>query len=69
MAEMKNMMFRRTRGLTHMDALLSNMVRFGFISRDEALARLEKEGEMSYERLKRVTDALGLPADFFNDIR
>jgi len=69
MAEMKNIMFQRTMGVTHMDALLSNMVRFGFISRDEALARLEKEGEISYERLKRLTDALGLPADFFNDIR
>ena len=67
MAEAKNAMFRQMRGLSYVEALFSNMIRAGAMSRSEALGRLAQEGRMSEERLARLTDALGLPRDFFAD--
>jgi hypothetical protein len=63
-AELKNYMFRATTGLTYMDAFLSNLVRAGILSREEALRRVEVEGRMSPERLARVLRVLELPEDF-----
>jgi len=67
MAEAKNAMFRQMRGLSYVEALFSNMIRAGAISRGEALGRLAREGRVSDDRLARLTDALGLPRGFFAD--
>jgi hypothetical protein len=65
MAEVKNLLFRRLVGASYMDAYLSNKVRFGEISRKEALARLETEGRVSQHHLLHVARVLGLPSDVF----
>ena len=64
-AEIKNIMFKKTAGVTYADALFSNMVRLGYISREEAIARDETEGKTSEVRLKRALNTLGLPENFF----
>ena len=68
MAEAKNIMFRRTKGLSYVDALFSNMIRAGAIARPEAMERAAQEGRLSRERLARLTDALILPRSFFVDV-
>lgn len=65
MAEVKNLLFSRLVGATYMDAYLSNKIRFGEISREEALDRLKKEGRVSEHRLRHVAEVLGLPLDAF----
>jgi hypothetical protein len=60
-AELKNIMFRKMTGVGYMDAFLSNMVRAGFISRDEALRRIEVEGRVSVERLSETCETMELP--------
>lgn len=69
MAEVKNLLFRRLVGASYMDAYLSNKVRFGEISRKEALARLETEGKVSQHRLLHVARVLGLPSNVFEPFR
>lgn len=65
-ADLKNYMFLKTVGASYMDAFLSNMVRDGMISRDEALRRLAEEGTISWERIRRAVDVLDLPIEFFD---
>jgi hypothetical protein len=62
-AELKNSLFRKTTGASYLDALLSNMVRTGMISRDEAMRRLEVEGRVSIERLTDAFETMELPAE------
>jgi hypothetical protein len=64
-SEIKNYMLYETRGVTYIDAFFSNMVRAGFLSRDEALQRIEVEGRISWERIAEACRALELPEDFF----
>lgn len=60
-AELKNYMFRKMTGVSYMDAFLSNMVRAGILSRDEALGRIAVEGQVSVERLTDACETMGLP--------
>jgi hypothetical protein len=60
-AELKNCMFRRMTGATYFDAFISNMVRNGVLSRDEALRRVEVEGAISSERISETCRILELP--------
>lgn len=60
-AELKNWMFRQTVGMTYMEGMLSNMVRAGVMSRDEALHRLSVEGEVCRVRLDDACQVLELP--------
>ncbi|MFC1791383.1 hypothetical protein ACFL0I_02830 [Gemmatimonadota bacterium] len=55
----KNTAFRERLGFTFSHALYSNLIRAGKMTREEALARLEKEGT-SEGRLSRALDACGL---------
>ncbi len=63
--EIKNYMFKRTSGMTYMDAYLSNMVRAGVLSRDEALKRIEVEGTISQQRIKEVCEILEISSARF----
>lgn len=65
-ADLKNYMFLKTVGVSYMDAFLSNMVRDGTITRDEALRRLADEGTISWERIRHAADVLDLPIEFFD---
>jgi hypothetical protein len=61
-AEVKNYMFHAMRGATYADAFLSNMVRAGVLSREEAMRRIEEaEGKISKERIADVCRILELP--------
>lgn len=60
-AEVKEYMFHQMMGATYTDALLSNMIRAGEITREEALARLEAMSGLAWERIERAMDKLGLP--------
>ena len=48
-----------------MDAFLSNMVRAGTLSRDEALRRTKVEGRVSVERLSDACETMELPDELF----
>ncbi len=63
--ELKNFMFKKTSNMTYIDSYLSNMVRSGLISREEALKRAEKEGAISFDRLKEVCNILDIPIKEF----
>lgn len=60
MAELKNLMFKQLVGASYVDTYLSNLVRAGEISRDEALRRLAIEGTPSPQRLAHVSATLGV---------
>ncbi|NLX13618.1 MAG: hypothetical protein GXY44_08200 [Phycisphaerales bacterium] len=64
-AEIKNVLFKKTLGITYADAFFSNMVRAGVMTRDEALRRFQTEGKLSPERLKETRDILGLHEPLF----
>lgn len=66
-AEMKEYMFHRMMGTTYTDALLSNMIRAGAITRQEALLRLEAMGGLSWTRIERAMDILGLPLNLLEN--
>jgi hypothetical protein len=63
-AEIKNYMFHRMYGATYLDGMLSNMVRAGQLSREQAMARIDGKPMFSRERLRRALATLGLPNDF-----
>lgn len=63
--ELKNYMFKKTAGLTYIDAYLSNMIRTGALTREEALKRTKTEGKISQDRIKEVCDILEIPVDSF----
>lgn len=64
-AEIKNVLFKKTLGITYADAFFSNMVRAGVMTREEALLRVQTEGKMSPERLKETRDILDLHEPLF----
>ena len=51
--------------MTYVDAYLSNMIRAGILTRDEALRRVEVEGKISRERMKEACDTLDIPIESF----
>ncbi len=59
--ELKNLMFDKMMGITYMDAYLSNMVRAGVLTREEAIKRIGVEGKPSAQRLEEVCRFLDLP--------
>ena len=63
--EIKNYMFKKGAGLTYTDAYLSNMIRVGALTREEALKRAKVEGRISPDRIKEVCDILEIPVDSF----
>ena len=65
-AEMKNYMFHKMHGATYLDGFLSNMIRAGELSREEALFMIENRPVYSAPRLQRVLKQLDLPPDFAN---
>ena len=58
--EWKNYMYVNTHGVHYVEALLSNLVRDGALTREEALRRLAVEGQPSDGRWKDVERVLGL---------
>lgn len=64
-ADLKNLMFHRTTGATYLDCMLSNMVRAGVLSRQEALNRVDGRPPAPPERLSAALRVLGLPDDTF----
>jgi hypothetical protein len=65
-AEIKNVLFQKTLGITYADAFFSNMVRAGVMSRDEALKRVQTEGNLSMERLEETRQILNLKDNLFD---
>lgn len=47
---------------------LSNMVREGILTREQALKRANSEGKVSQDRIKEVCN-IDLPVDSFNSLR
>lgn len=64
-AELKNYMFQKSAGLTYVDAMLSNMIRDGVLTREEALVRCQTEGQISEERFAEMERIMELPVGFF----
>lgn len=66
-AEIKNVLFQKTVGITYGEAFFSNMVRAGIITREEAMHRLQTEGKLSEQRLKETQQILELDDNFIKD--
>lgn len=66
-AEIKNVLFQKTIGITYADAFFSNMIRAGAMTREEALHRVQTEGKLSHERLKETRDILNLHEELFDE--
>jgi hypothetical protein len=64
-AELKNIMFRESIGAGYIDFMISNLIRYGKISREEGLKRLEKEGQVSIHRLDETCRILNLSDNLF----
>ena len=62
-AEVKNFMFHKMTGIRYMDTYLSNMVRDGVLTREEALERLGREGQPSIARLEDAARILDVPRE------
>jgi hypothetical protein len=60
----KNTAFEKQLGITYAQAMYSNLIRAGKITRQEALERLKKEG-VSEPRLRKAFNVCGLPEDSF----
>lgn len=66
-AEIKNVLFQKTIGITYAEAFFSNMIRAGVLTREEALKRLQTEGKISTQRLEETRDILKLDMDLFEE--
>ena len=64
--EMKQYMFHKMFGVTYTDGLLSNLIRSGQLTRQQALARVEGQTIYSEPRMERAVKRLGLPDDFLD---
>ena len=60
-AHLKNVMTSLTSGASYSDSIFSNMVRYGLINRDEALNRLQREGQLPVDPINKAYGTLGLP--------
>jgi hypothetical protein len=60
----KNTAFKKQLGFTYAQAMFSNLIRGGKISRENAISRLNKEG-ISEPRLHEALKICGLPEDSF----
>lgn len=60
----KNAAFKQQLGITYAQAMYSNLIRGGKMTRENALIRLEKEG-ISEPRLREALKLCGLPEDSF----
>ena len=58
-------MFSSMMGATYLDAFLANMVRAGILDREEALRRLQTEGQLSLRRKEDACEMMDLKKDFF----
>ena len=63
--EVKNCMFKIMNGVSYMDAYLANMVRCGYITREEGLKRISKEGMISKERLSEACSLIDIDPNVF----
>lgn len=61
-ADVKNYMLYKTTGATYADALLSNLIRDGQITREDALKQLGSSLGISWIKIKRALEKMGLPA-------
>lgn len=64
----KNTAFKNQLGFSYGQAMYSNLIRAGKITREEAFARLEKES-ISELRLHEALKLCGLPENSFDDIK
>ncbi len=58
---LRNHLYKVTLGFTKNEELVSNMIRLGDLSRDDGLARVEREGVISDEFLRSFFQELGIP--------
>lgn len=56
--EIKNYIFKKTTGMTLTDSFLSNSIRAGLLTREEALKRAKVEGKISQDRINEVCNIL-----------
>ncbi|MBP8260302.1 MAG: ATPase [Verrucomicrobia bacterium] len=59
----RRLMYASTIGVTELQDLFSKMIREGILSRDDALARLERENHVPAASVERVLGELGLTLD------
>ena len=65
-APLKNYMFSRMYGATYNDALYSNLIRDGQMTRDEAISRIHAGAGLSIECIHRAMQTMGLPIDMID---
>ena len=65
-AEIKNLMFKEAVGATYNDFLFSNLVRYGKLSKEEAMERYEREARFSILRFKNACEVLNITHHLFD---
>lgn len=56
---LKDLMYKKTIGMTEKDEFYSKMIREGMITRDEALKRLERENKLYYDEIRQLLEKTG----------
>lgn len=64
---LRNHLYKVTLGFTKNEELVSNMIRLGDLSREDGLARVEREGVISDEFLRGFFQELGIPYREYED--
>jgi hypothetical protein len=59
-ASLKLYLYKQVLGFNDKDVILSNLIRDGQVDRQEALERLDKEGEIPEETIRYVLDNIGI---------
>jgi len=62
-ADLKNYMFEKVCGATYTDGYLSNLIRAGQMTREDALSQLHNGSYISWNRVRRALHIMGLPED------
>ncbi len=63
--EIKNYIFKKNEGMNYVEGYLSNSIRAGILTQEEALKRVKVEGVISQDRIKEVCDILEIPIQSF----
>jgi hypothetical protein len=65
-ADVKNYMFLKTLGATYNDALYSNLIRSGQITRSLAISRIRAGAGLSVDRISKAMERLDLPMELID---
>ncbi|UCF71763.1 MAG: ATPase [candidate division WOR-3 bacterium] len=64
-SHLKDYMYMKTLGMTEKDDFYAKMVREGLLTRNQALARLEKENQLHMDKIAKILEQMSLSPKYF----